>query len=412
MNRADSFIEIIKPLSRPATVFLQGDPGMTALLKDVNIGRREMFRLGKITQGELEDQYGVFIRFQFEGAIYSGIIPVSSASDRTSIAIQVQSRLHEKKAKLLTLLQLPNPRIPTFPFFTACDMALKEMYGVKEQLAKSYWVKYSNDKDAISGWLRDFLRFRREIVYTVVPQLESEVPYVLSKQTVFALHDPLSGSLALRYYRSTSNEDTIQVNQPAGGFIGIRPLRQGPPSDNDPFSQNFKLPPANELLQEITYFSRVRPKVYFEWGHPYFAAAAELKQHIERYNKLAPQRYEDATYLTEAKLHNWTLIELQTKRELMKRFPELNELFGDLGQPVHVVHIYGLKEPIPSWVRDGTIDTYYFHSNFDEVDTYHMDNEGPAERVLENVFALTAKGAFSRESSSISYFLRDKLGTE
>ena len=158
MRRAEDFIEIIRPLSRPATVFLQGDPGMTALLKDVNDGRREMFSRGMIKQEELEDQYGVFIRFQFEGTIYSGIIPVSSASDRVSVAIEAQSRIHEKKAKLLTLLQLPNPRIPTFPFFTACAMVLKGIYGAKEQLTKNYWSKYSNDKDAISGWLRDFLK--------------------------------------------------------------------------------------------------------------------------------------------------------------------------------------------------------------------------------------------------------------
>ncbi len=411
MSRAENFIEIIKPISRPATVFLQGDPGITSLLKDVNFGRREMFRLGKISQRELEDQYGVFVRFQYEGTIYSGIIPVSSESDRIEIATAIQSRVHEKKAKLLTLLQLPNPRMPTFPFFTACDMILSGMYSVKERLAKNYWAKYSNDKDAISEWLRDFLKFRREIVYTVAPQLESEVPYVLSKQTVLVLHDPQSMTVALRYYRSTSNEDVVEVNQTEHGFIGVPSFRPGP-SDEDIFSQNFRLPSANELLQEITYFTRVRSKVYHDWGHPYFAAAAELKQHIERYNKLAPRSYEDATYLTEAKLHNWTYVELQTKRELMKRFPELNELFGELAEPVHAVHIYGLREPEPSLFRDGTIETYYFHSDRDEVDTYHMDDDGRAEKVLEKVFGLTAREAFQSETSSISYFLRDKLGKD
>ena len=96
----------------------------------------------------------------------------------------------------------------------------------------------------------------------------------------------------------------------------------------------------------------------------------------------------------------------------MKRFPELHEVFGDLAQPVHVVQIYGLKDPAPTWVRDGGIDTYYFHSQIDQVDTYSMDKEGPTDEVLEKVFALNAKDAFHYEGSSISYFLRDKLGID
>lgn len=353
----------------------------------------------------------VFARFQIGEITYSCLIPATSQEEVIEIANNLQFRLDEKKARLLTLLRLPTAPIPKFPFFTACGMVLDWSRIIGDQLAQNYWNKYANDKDSMAGWIKDFLRFRREIIFAVAPEFESEAPHVLPKQMVFVLHDPLLQRVVLRYYRGTSYSDIVQVKVAPEAALGIPHFDRGSSVTQDLFAKYFTLPPRSELLQEITYFTHILPKVYYNWEYPYFAAAAELMKYVENHNQRTRQIYQDATYLTEARLQNWLSNDLKTKRQIMERFPELTEIFGKIANPVHIVSVYRLSKPMSGIVRDGKIDTYYFRSIENQVDTFCVEDDDAAAKLLAAFLAEKGKETLQHlESSSISYFLRVKLG--
>lgn len=261
---------------------------------------------------------------------------------------------------------------------------------------------YNENSDSFKSWVEDFLRYRREILYRKVPELEPAVPFILANQSVFVLFSPNTGTLTMRYYRSKADRDIVQVKE----------IAQYRPHD-DEMSEEFTLPPRTELLNETKAFSRaMKERQYNEWGHPYFAAANDLMQHIRRYNNSVPEAYLDATYLTEAKLRHWTVSYIDTVRELSERFPEVAEYFETFRKGVVAIHFYSLDEPRNGWIRDGVISSHYVQTEVDRIETVRLENRAEirnVDEILKSKFGFSPKDAFLSTSSSILYYLREKL---
>ena len=383
---------------RPS-LFVGADAGVTALLEHLQQLRLEPFRKREITWDEFKAPSNcVFVRFELEENLLSGLILASSESDASEVSLDIQAIVQEKKGRLLTLQLLSTERMSPYPFFVVCDTISRY---IGREVAGNYWLNHPIGAEEIRSWLDDFLRYRREIVYDEVPNLDVAVPFILSGQKVFGTYTR-PGIVALRYYRSRDGTDTVEIRESAY-----------PANDEEAFRKLFALPSKKELVQQVVSSSVDVQTFYEQWGHPYFAAANDVKIHLEHYNSNRREPFVDATYLTDARLHHWTISHIQKIRELSLKFPEVAKYFEDYAAPVTVVHFYGLDEPKSGWIRDGSIYSYYLRGHEDKVETVRLDTRAEdhnADELLKSRFKLSAKDAFLGQSSSITFYLRDKLG--
>lgn len=397
-----SLSELVRSLGKfRSAVFVRGDPGVASLLEQLTQQRLHLWRSEKISQADYKNPHRVFVRFRIDRSLCSGLVQASSQEEALDIFLDIQFGLHKKEAEILTLLRLPVPRIRTFPFFVICEEILR---NVGQKLAANYWPQHPKNIEAIRAWLVDFLCYRREIIRTRVPELEPVVPSALTNQRVLGLYDPSAGAITLRYYRSMEDTDIVDVREE-------RTETPFGPHDNKLFEELFDLPPQVELLREVRQCSGAGRMTYREWGHPYFVAADELRQHIERYNRYLPGTYQDATYVTDARLYDWTSSEIRLIRELSQRFPEVGEHFRNFMHPVEVIHVYQLDEPRETWIRNGSISIYYMRGPADRVSTIRL-NVGEefrhAVNILENKFGLHKRNVFLKIDTHILWYLRDK----
>ena len=374
---------------------------MTALLEHLKSARLEQFRKQQITWHDFKTPSNcVFVRFELAGNVLSGLILASSESDASQVSLDIQAIVHEKKGRLLTLQLLSEDKISPFPFFVVCDTISE---NIDSEIAAKYWLNNPIGPEAIRTWLEDFLRYRREILYNEVPDLEAAVPFVVSGEKVFGIFTP-PGTVALRYYLSRDGTDTVEMRQSAD-----------PANDEEAFRKIFVLPSEKELVQTVISTCMDEEIFYETWSHPYFAAAKDLMGHLEHYNSNRRELFVDATYLTNAKLHHWTISYIRKMRELALRFPEVAECFKDYVGPVTAVHFYNLDEPRSGWTRDGSIHSYYLRGHEDRVETVRLDTRDEVhnpDELLRSKFGFSRKEAFLMSNSSIVYYLRDKLGLD
>jgi hypothetical protein len=385
---------------RPS-LFLGGDFGATALLELLRKARLEQFRKQQITWQDFKTPSNcVFVRFELAGNVLSGLILASSESDASQVNLDIQSIVHEKKGRLLTLQLLPEGKISPFPFFLVCD-TISDNIGT--EMATGYWLKKPIGPEAIGTWLGEFLRYRREILYNEAPDLEAAVPFILTGEKVFGIFTP-PGTVALRYYLSKDGTDTVEMRQSASPAI-----------DEEAFRKIFALPSEKDLIQTVISTCMDDKTFYETWSHPYFAAAKDLMDHLAHYNDNRREPFVDATYLTNAKLCHWTISYIRKMRELGLRFPEVAKSFRDYVGPVTVVHFYNLDEPRNGWIRDGSIHSYYLRGREDRVETVRLDTRDEVhnpDELLRSRFGFSRKEAFLMSNSSIVYYLRDKIGLD
>jgi hypothetical protein len=386
--------------ARPS-LFLGGDFGVTVLLEHLKSARLEQFRKQQITWHDFKTPRNcVFVRFELAGDVLSGLILASSESDASQVSLDIQAIVHEKKGKLLTLQLLSEDKISPFPFFVVCSTISED---IGHEIAAEYWLNNPIGPEAIRTWLEDFLRYRRDILYNEVPDLEAAVPFVVSGEKVFGIFSP-PGTVALRYYLSRDGTDTVEMRQSLY-----------PATDEEAFRKIFVLPSEKELVQTVISACMDEQTFCEEWGHPYFAGVNDLMAHLEHYNSNRRELSADATYLTNARLHHWTTSYIQKMRELALKFPKVAERFKDYIGPVTAVHFYNLDDPRSGWIRDGSIHSYYLRGHEDRVETARLDTRDEVhnpDELLESKFGLSPKEAFLISKSSIAYYLRDKLGLD
>jgi hypothetical protein len=276
------------------SIFVKGDSGVLPLLQSLRQAKAGLYRSSKINQDEYENAYAVFTRFQWKGSIYAAIVEARSASDALDVYLDAQKSLHAGEARILSLVRLPTSRILPFPFFVVCDEAIQKLGG---KMATNYWSNLKGDNESITTWLKDFLRYRREIVQTWAPDIEPAVPSLLSAQEVYAVYDS-AGWLALRYYKGQGTGDEVKVKQAP---------REGPRYQQEGNAIDFKqffadLPPEADLIGERSFWSSETEMVYRNWPHPFLEAASEVRKLINDYNSSVPRVYLDALDLTDSRL--------------------------------------------------------------------------------------------------------------
>jgi hypothetical protein len=102
-------------------------------------------------------------------------------------------------------------------------------------------------------------------------------------------------------------------------------------------------------------------------------------------------------------------------KQLSNRFPQVAEHFSEYQRGVTVVHLYNLDEPKSGWVRDGLIRSFYFRSDEDRVEVVRLGDKTELRNqdgILKPKFGFESKDAFLASTSSIVYYLRDKLGLD
>jgi hypothetical protein len=281
------------------------------------------------------------------------------------------------------------------------------MREVGGKMATNYWLKLKDDNESIATWLKDFLRYRREIVQTWAPDIEPAVPFLLSAQRVYAIHDS-AGWLALRYYKDQGTVDRVEVRQASRESPSYG--RKGNTID---FKQFFvDLPPETDLIQERSSWSSKSGRAHRNWPHPFLEAASEVRKLINDYNSSVPRIFLDALDLTDSRLSHFTSSEIQMMRELSKRFPEISELFTQYQTKVQVVHIVHLHEYRDNWIRDGALSSYFFHADTDEVHVIRIDEATHVIKFDEILarLGLSEQDAFRQQRSSILYYLREIAG--
>jgi hypothetical protein len=383
---------------------VKGDPGITLMLERLRERKMELLRRGTITDSEYRTPFGVFARCKINGQVYSILIQTLSQEETLDAYLDIQFRLQELGAKMLSLIRLPVSKIPLFPLFSVCDRIER---SIAQKISANYWSGSVERTKSIETWIREFLDYRRKIVVEIIPELEPAVPFVFHRQTVFCIHDPYSNNFAVRYYRSKQDDDVrIDEISDLGRFFNIWDL----------FEKHFgeKLPPKEDLLQGWAFSGGPTWTVGREMGHPYFAAVRELRQYVEQFNKSIPEPYVDALYLTEAKLGFWTSSELRTIRELSDRFAEVKDHFRDFQTAVQVAHIYHLDDPKEGEIRNGSISSFYWHAPTERVITIRLGDEKDLDRVNEILgtqYGVSRENAFHARSTHILHYLQDKMGT-
>lgn len=377
---------------------------MVSLVSSLKKMKATLLRDNKIGQDEYESPFGLFVKFQLGPSVYSAVMDARSEAEALGLYLDTQMSLHASGAEVLSLARLPAPRIELFPFFHICATILKER---GEELTRNYWLKLGNYETAVRTWILDFLRFRREIVQRWAPDLEPAFSFALSAQRAYALHNPEGRWIAMRYYKGQTDVDQVEVSKTSEAYG--REYERG-------FSRAFEgLPSEQYLLRQRSVWSHSEEETQL-LGHPFLVAAEEIGKVAESYNRSLPTIYLDAMYLTDSRISNWTLSEIQMIRELSRRFPEVAAMFTPFQNKVRVLHIMHVQEPRQGWVRDGWIKTCYFcGEQEDEVKVVRVgeanSSRGPSKDVLLKL-GLSEKQAFHWQETAILYYLREHVGLD
>jgi len=402
LKRVDEIIQRLAP--KKYAIFVVGDPGVSTMQDDLKQLKVQMLREGRIGQKEYENTNGVFLRFSLNGAIHSGIIQTENEIETRGMLLDIPPKLQEEGLNLLTILGLPLDRIPLFPFFTILDhFRLRE--SIRE-LSRQYWAYFEDDVEALRNWYSDFIRFRREIVSTEIPQLEPAVPSWLGNLKVYVLYNEKDRIIATSYYRNPKNKDFVSVEKTSQP-VELR--------TEEAFSNIFSLPSKQDYISGSVMFSKMGEKTFSEWDHPYFYAVEGLKKQIEKFNRAQPGIHYDAYTVSCSLVHNWTYKEMGKIRELATRFPALGKTFQDWLKPVQILLFYFIEEPIQGRRTDGIITSYYVNGPEDRIIVERVENRDYVkwnEELVQKYFPASRGKPFFAFQSSIVAYLSDKLGAD
>ena len=397
--------KIIRKLApKKYAIFVSGDPGVVTLQEDLKKFKLQKLKEGEIEQKEYENANGVFLRFSVANVIHSGIIQTEDENDSRSLLLTIPPELREEGAKILTILKTPLDRIPMFPFFTI--LGRSELKELKKNLSQQYWASFSDDVEALKKWHLDFIKFRREMIRTEVPQLEPAVPAWLGSLKVYILYNEEDRIIAKRYYRSLEKDDEVFVTKTSES-IALKAEKA--------FSKAFILPPKQNALSESIQFSKEGEKVYSNWDHPYFSAVEDLKTQVERFNRAQPGVLCNAYKISRTLAYNWTYQEIRKIRELAISFPALKKSFQQWLQPIQALVFYFIDNPIKGRITDGIITAYYINGPEDKIIVEKMENRDAVkwnEDLVRQYFPESRGEIIFGFTSRMLHYLSDKLGTD
>ena len=368
-------------------IFVDGDPGIVSLQESMKTASNS-----------------VFARFRLEGTIYSCMVETKDELETRGMLLSIPIEFKKEGVEVLTVLKAPLDRISLFPFFSILEKG--ELKEPIRKLKEQYWARFKDDVEALHNWYSDLVRFRREIVTGEVPRLEPAVPAWMGHLRVYVLYNERDRVIATRYYRSAEKEDTVSVKETSEtlGFKG-----------EAVFSKLFSLPPMKTMLSDTAYFSQEGEKVYLNWEHPYISASEELRKQVERFNRVQRRTYFDAYRISSSLIDNWTRQEILKLRELITEFPLFTEKLKHWLQPLHVVVLYFVDDPVESKRTDGMITGCYMPGTSDKILVERMDTRDGVMRLFaspdlaQQYFPDSGKPIFGFTSGLIHY-LGGKLG--
>ena len=402
MKKVDQIIHSLVP--EKYAIFVTGDPGVVTMQEDLKKFKLQMWRGERIGQKEYENANGVFLRFSVNGAIHSGIIQTKNKIETRGMLLEIPPKLQEEGVNLLTILGLPLDRIPLFPFFTGLDKILSR--ETIRELSQQYWANFTDDVEALKNWYSDFIRFRREIINTQIPQLEPAVPSWLGNLKVYVLYSEKNRMIATAYYRNLEDKDVVSVEKTSEP-VGLR--------TEEAFSNVFTLPSKQDYISGSVQFSKVGEKAFSDWDHPYFSAVEDSKKQVEKFNRAQPSILYDAYTVSRSLVYNWTYKEISKIRELATRLPSLKKTFQHWLKPVQVLLFYFVERPIRGRRTDGTITAYYVNGPEDSIIVKRVENRDYVkwkEELVQQYFpASEGKSFFGFQSSMLTY-LSNKIGAD
>lgn len=403
MKTVEDIIGSLAP--KKYAIFVSGDPGVITMQEELKRLKLQMWQEGKIEQREYENANGVFLRFSVDGVIYSGIIQTRDQTETRGMLLRTPPELHEKGASLLTILKIPLDRIPLFPFFTALDKSVTR--ELRQKLSTQYWASFSNDVEALKSWYLDFVKSRRKIINIEVPQLEPAVPSWIGNLKVYVLYNEKDRIIATRYYRSSEKIDDVLIEKTPESF-GLRESEKA-------FSSLFTLPEKQNSIFETTQFSKEGEKVYSNWDHPFFRAADEVREYIEKFNRAQPRILFDAYHITRARIYNWTYQEISKTRQLASKFSPLTEAFQHWLEPIQVLIFYFIDQPVKGRITDGIITAYYVNGPQDEIVVEKVESRDDAkwnEDLVQKYFPASKRKPIWGFTSLMFAYLGKKLGAD
>jgi len=397
--------EIIASLApKKYAIFVSGDHGVVSMQEDMKRLRLQAFREGKIEQKTYENPSGVYIRFSINSVIHSGIIQTEDEIETRGMLLDLPPRLREENVNLLTIQKIPLDRIPTFPFFTILDKS--ETKESKRKLSQQYWASFSDNVEALKNWYLDFYGFRRDIVNTEVPQLATAIPSWMSSLKTYVLYNEENRTIATRYYRSMDDKDVVWVKKTSES-VGL--------NSEKVFSSAFDLPPKEDAISETVQFDKEGEKAYSRWDHPYFAAVEDIKKQIEKFNRAQPGILYDAYYASNSLIHHWTYKEMNKVREIAPKFPLLKQVFQPWLEPIQVLVLYFIDEPVKGRITDGIITAYYVNGPEDKIMVKKVENKDDTkwkEDLVLQHFPKSIGKPFLGFTSSMLHYLSNKLGAD
>lgn len=386
------------------TIFVGGDPGVVALQEDLKRFKLQKWQAKEIEQKEYENLNGVFLRFSLEGAVYSGIVQTEDEAETRSMLLTIPPELQKEGAEILAILKTPLNRISLFPFFSILEK--NELKEPKQKLALQYWTNFKDDVEALQNWYMDLIRFRREIVATEIPELEPAVPAWMGRLKVYVLYNEKDRTIATKYYRSPDKADVVFVEKTSDS-VGLKA--------ETAFSKSFVLPPVQDALSENVQFNQESEKVYFNWGHPYISAAEDLKKQVGIFNRAQKGITYDAYRISSSLAYNWTWREICKLREIITRFPLFREKLRHWLQPLQVLVLCFIDDPIAGRVTDGMIAGWYVHGPEDKIIVEKMKTRDDVikwnEDLVRQYFPASGTPIFGF-TSGLLHYLSDKLGAD
>lgn len=384
MKSLDEVMEALRRIPHEQWIFVSGEEGVVELQEKLSP----------------KTSHGIFLRFLLDDVVYSGVIQTSSQSNTRKAFLEIPTIMQEKNATILRILRLPLNRISLFPLFTVIDMIPK---GSVEGIGRNFWAEFTKEVDALESWFLDYLRYKREIVYEEIPELEPAMPHWLQNLEVFVLYDKAKNAIATRYYRS-DNEDAISVKETKQLTMKNR---------EELFSKLFDLPSTEKYFYGNFVSSVGEKPVYSGWGHPYFAAVENLKERVKSYNGSQPRCIYSAYDTSEVLLKNWAFKEIEKIRELATEFPELKKVFRQWLKGVQVLILYFIHKPKRGWITDGILSSYYVNGPSDRIVVKRVEDKDKTkydEEMMREYMPESSLKPFYWRQSSILHFLRDVFG--
>ena len=176
---------------------------------------------------------------------------------------------------------------------------------------------------------------------------------------------------------------------------------------------NFNLPDQKYYITEDrTHFTK--PDYIMEyWDHPFIEASNDIKEQINNFNKAQPRKYYSAHTLTKSMINYWCVNKIYMIRELVKFIPILKKYYTFWLNKINVLNMYYINEPKRGRITDGIIITYYISEGDDKIITVQLFNKENViynENIIKDYYP-ESKGKIYSSSSSILFYLEDKMGT-